>query len=578
VLFGETIREKVNPSEWKADKIINRKAPKKGCYVEIEIEVGGNRYTIRRSRKHYKHGSGVTLHDHTVKKHNLSGETIRDTNEKIEKLIGMNFESFTHSAIFAQNFKRFTQCTDAERRAILEEFQQGHVFNEARKRCAHRHLTAKGKMGHAEAKVLTHEGVMDELDRQLTELEAKKVDREYYLKQETEEHEGKIRLRKNQIKKLTPEIIKLESEMGKVEGRAESAKARMFTPDQRQTLNDKRANVKGEIMQLEFKLKDDESGMRALTKRHKHFAPGDECPECLRGMSGDEVTAYKKIIKTEITTHQDNAEERVKRIKEKATTLRIAENKITNDDTRRETYLTHQREWGDLERQRNKKVGDVELLQERLKHLRMIGKNLDLKVKEVDEQIATCKKARTKNKRARHKAAQEMCVHKIQVDRFEFWLKGFGTYGVKEFMFRQALGFINTRLSYFAQQVTAGGLSVQLEINDKGKIEPVVDIINGADSYVGASGGQEKRVDLCISLALQSLVEAGAQKCNVAVFDEFDGALDPEGLFMFIDFLKREAAKKGAVFVITHNSDLKTQFGKVLKIEQDENGVSRIEG
>ena len=36
-LFGETIREKVNPSEWKADKIINRKALKRGCFVELEI-------------------------------------------------------------------------------------------------------------------------------------------------------------------------------------------------------------------------------------------------------------------------------------------------------------------------------------------------------------------------------------------------------------------------------------------------------------------------------------------------------------------------------------------------------------
>ncbi len=572
--FGETIREKVNPAEWKADKIINLSALKKGCYIAVKFAVSGKGYEILRARKHHEHGSGVSLREDSGQ--DISGESIRETNAKIETLIGMNFEAFTHSAIFAQNFKRFTQCTDAERRAILEEFQQGQVFTEARKRATDGHLKAQEKKYELLGQVDVHEGVISELDRQLAGLNSKLTDRQYHFEKETEEHEDKVKRTRQNIKEAMPEIIALNAKMTDAERRVIHAKTIVMSPDQRAAKVDDRANAKAQIQQYTLAINDADVAVRGLKKRHDHFTPGDACVECLRGMTGGEVTAYKKLIKIQIVSQQDFGKERRERLKEIRTLLSGIENTLKHDDAHRESYLTFQREWAEFERKRDKLESEIEILQERLKSLSAHGKQLRQRVDEVEEQIASVILSKNGNIGILKRARKNLTAALRRVDMHDFWLKGFGTYGVKEFMFKQALGFINERLIYFADCITAGEISVQLEINAKGKIEPVVVIYGGADSYIGASGGQEKRVDLCISLALQSLVEAGSQKCNIAVFDEFDGALDQAGLYMFIEFLKKEAEKKGSVVVMTHNTDLKIQFDAVKKI-QHQDGVSKIE-
>ena len=91
----------------------------------------------------------------------------------------------------------------------------------------------------------------------------------------------------------------------------------------------------------------------------------------------------------------------------------------------------------------------------------------------------------------------------------------------------------------------------------------------GAGSYVMSAGGQSKRVDLCVALAFQSLVEM-TFKTNISIFDEFDASLDEEGVNRFVEFLEEEAEKKGSVFVISHNIGLQSLFSKVWMVDNSE--------
>jgi len=579
-LYGETIREKVSPAEWKSDDVICNSAIKKGCFVEVSFSVDGTEYSVLRARKHHEHGTGVVLREHVTGGdiRSLSGESIRETNAQICRLVGMNFESFTHSVIFAQNFKRFTQCTDAERRAILEEFQQTQVFVEARKRAVERHREAQNVVSEADRRLAKCEGARDTLENQKNELTE-----EYEGEQEraaTEQAQRKIAIKKNaeNVKIISAQLAEIKKEYKVATDLVNTYSADVLSVGEIAKLRRELGELSGEVRSQSDTVRRETNSMREVSRRAETWDVGDECPECLREMTEEDVEDYQKIMLKDLIKHRKAIKTAEREIAKLAKQKQALDIRIESNEKAAVKYDNASNEVIRIERQQVKLESTLSSLESEAARLKIETDNLSATLKKHEAQIARIEKEQKQNEAEIKKILKEIAAGEKEVSRLKFWVDGFGTYGIKEFIFRRSLDYLNDRLAYFAGRLTGGEMQVSLIINDKGKIEPIVEIRNGASKYVGASGGQEKRIDLCISLALQTLVEAGSASCNIAVFDEFDGALDQAGLYMFIDFLKQEAEKKGSVFVITHNSDLKTQFDNVLKIEGGDDGSRIAEG
>ena len=220
------------------------------------------------------------------------------------------------------------------------------------------------------------------------------------------------------------------------------------------------------------------------------------------------------------------------------------------------------------------KIAEAQRTKELLEH--EVGQ-YDAQIKSLEEQIASAGNQRKEQEDNKQRLLGEKDGIESKLALMDFWLDGFSNYGIKDFCFGRLVGFLNTRLMYYCQKLTHGDVEVLFEKDSKDKIRVNVNCRDGAAKYITSSGGQERRADLCIALAFQSVVESGAQPVNIAVIDEFDAGLDEEGLNMFIDYLNGEARRKGSVFLITHNPALSGSFDKVMTVDRVD-GVSQLNG
>ena len=87
------------------------------------------------------------------------------------------------------------------------------------------------------------------------------------------------------------------------------------------------------------------------------------------------------------------------------------------------------------------------------------------------------------------------------------------------------------------------------------------------------SGGESKRIGICVGFALRELtLTKGYSNFNFLLMDEVIDSLDETGIGEFFNLLNNVTGRK---LLITHNTDLKTRFGNVIKVVKQE-GKSHI--
>jgi len=91
--------------------------------------------------------------------------------------------------------------------------------------------------------------------------------------------------------------------------------------------------------------------------------------------------------------------------------------------------------------------------------------------------------------------------------------------------------------------------------------------MNGDSEYRGNSGGEKRRVDIAINMALQDLVTSRSNKSmDLIVYDEVFDGLDATGCEAVIELLQDKAKVFGTVLVVTHNDNLKQLFTKSMTV------------
>lgn len=139
----------------------------------------------------------------------------------------------------------------------------------------------------------------------------------------------------------------------------------------------------------------------------------------------------------------------------------------------------------------------------------------------------------------------------------EHTIRILGVRGVRSSILSKALTSLeelaNTYLGWLCSGVRLG-LSAQTELGN-GKVQDKIEIriegYGGGHGYKALSGGQRRRVDLSLLLALASL----SRSKGTLIFDEAFDALDADGVQATCELLNRIAATR-PVIVITHNPAL----------------------
>ena len=143
---------------------------------------------------------------------------------------------------------------------------------------------------------------------------------------------------------------------------------------------------------------------------------------------------------------------------------------------------------------------------------------------------------------------------KIDYDVMRFWEKALSEQGVIKYIIRNVLEYFNDRCNFYLSYLTNSKYFVEF---DSELVEKIT--TNGAIiQYISLSGGEKRKINLAVMLALKDLLLlTDKDQSDLVFFDEVAENLDEEGVRGLHELLQ-EIKKDKTIFVITHNKYLKT--------------------
>lgn len=516
-----------------ADDVINNKVGR-NCYGKLSFSIEDRKYRVERYRSHKTHRNSLHLYDISGGgERNLTCDTIPETQKRILDICREDYLGYLNSNIFGQGkVKRFTECTDAERRQILSNYLRLDTFTEARKKLKPDLDKLSMEIFKLNQKVEIGRGRIEDLDNRTQE----ELDRlqEVHNDEEAEREVRELQRLEEDIRSKTS-LLEEEREIHK---KLEESKPK--EPDI--TIDLLRKNI-GKYEERIANLRE------AEVSTH--------CPTCGRKYPQTQITKQKAEIR--------------KRLLE-------AEAALDKLQQPREIYL-------EIERIRDKVNAqgqlvnrtDRELYELKQRHL-ILTRSVNSRYKVMEDIESRIQKLQgDRDGLIKSTVTVLMKLKELYRDRraLQFWLEGFGNYGIRDFCFDSYINIVNQRLEYYSAKITGSCYGIRIVRTDAGKITIEVDIPNAAKKYSTASAGQSKRVDLCVALAFQSFSQHQFQSSNIVVFDEFESSLDSDGVQAFVNFLHEEQDHKDSIFVITHNRELESYFDRVWTMTYKE-GESRL--
>jgi DNA repair exonuclease SbcCD ATPase subunit len=136
----------------------------------------------------------------------------------------------------------------------------------------------------------------------------------------------------------------------------------------------------------------------------------------------------------------------------------------------------------------------------------------------------------------------------------------------------EILVYLNDRIGEYMSEFSSGvmGMEVyQVPYGKKSKIK--VNLRTSGGTYEMSSGGERRRIDLAVYLALSDLLHvASGVQCNVLVADEIMDGLSPEGVKKFSEILRKKANNGMCVLVVSHNPAVRQiiEYDSIITVEK----------
>lgn len=199
------------------------------------------------------------------------------------------------------------------------------------------------------------------------------------------------------------------------------------------------------------------------------------------------------------------------------------------------------------------------------------GKVLEYKTLMTEQDTYTQLKADTLQKIS--ECEDEKRKYNNQYEIMRFWEKAFSESGIVKYVIKNVLEYFNTKSNYYLSYLSQGKFFIEFDE----QLKETITHNNKEVHYISLSGGEKKKVNLAVMLALQELLKLShSEESSIMFFDEVAEFLDDdgiEGLYILLQELKK--TKK--LFVITHNNYLKslTDNSKTLAIIKQK-GISKF--
>jgi len=512
VLFNKPFR-KINKSQ-----LINA-TNEKDCCVEVEFDISGREYLVRRSIK-------PNLFDIEVNGSSLHKQADDRNNQKIleENILKVNYKSFTQIVILgSSSFVPFMQLSTNNRREVIEDLLDIRIFSAMNNILKEKMRSQREQIKSLDFKKDNFKDKMEMQTNFINELESQG-------KQRIDEKRSKINTLMCEAEdyvmvneQLGDEVFDLTKDQEKLTGASEKLV--------------KLNNLKGKITQK----------VSTITKEHKFFTDNTVCPTCTQSI--EESFRLNKI---------DDVQTKAKELKEGFKDL---ENSIKTEKDRERHFTKLTKEITKLNHDISQNNTRISLNQRQIR-------DLENEVQTITEQFKnrnTEHEKLTEFKTNLQKTIENLSFRKEEMINYDFAYSLLKDDGVKTKIIKKYLPFINQQVNRYLQKM-------DFYINftlDESFSETVKSPIHEDFSYASFSEGEKMRIDLALLFTWREVARVkNSVNTNLLIMDEvFDSSLDGFGTEEFLKII-RYIIKDANIFIISHKSELNDKFESVITFDK----------
>jgi len=568
-LFGETIRG------YKGNEVINEEVGK-GTRTSLQVFDDDVEYIIERHRKHKEHSNHVRIFRNGE---NVTPKSDKDANQYIIDLLGIDYVSFINSVMFGQGItKMFASATDSEQKKIMERMLQIDVFAGCLEQAKKELKKCNEDIELLEHAIETRTNTLTTQRSNIANLQEKEATLGKQVEVTITECDEKIAEYKSELEDMET-TEDLEESIANLDVLAEKVQAKI---DSYEEIQESRNELATEMSVLQREMKKLEKEYTADGRKLADVQAGKNvpktCSECGQDLPLDDTTHIENHLK-------DNIKKAMSERKEKSAELDELKVLVDKIDKKLEG--------------RKKQVDNLQLIKDGKAEKRSEIKLIENKRKNLESNIASKEKEKERALSLRDKTYTDLIEKAIaeaeetkkfiqedekaiealkhEAKQYEFWVNSFSNKGIKSVLLDSVTPFLNTRANHYLSKLSP---SIEVKFNTQKTLangekrdQFSVEINNrhGGGAYKGNSGGERRRIDLAVIMALQDLVASRSNKSiDFVLYDEAFENMDNLGCERLIEVLKEKSKGVGTIMVITHNDSLKQLFTKSVKVTKSD--------
>ena len=579
VLFGTTSRG------IKTDSVIRRNSGG-NTHGHVRITLDDN--TVIDAHRYRQHTEFKNKFILLVDGKDITKDRDDATTQLLEQYLKIDYSTFSSVVLFAQGATGFASMTDAEQKAVFERVLDLGRFAQA-------HERTKDLLKELNLAIIEATSEINFLKKSKSDCQSRIKELDTLESKFTRDKEAEIQALENKLIRLQdsePSTADLDKQIELLND--------LITQSDVTDLNDLREQAKKQIQQLAIEQAQYTTQIDMLQKKRKGLVLTDvdsqleyspNCPTCGQPMPEtatehmrDSIDAQNDLVRKEILQLRDELDDiavKQKKIKEQTEAQRLKVQKVDgeledyNDLIYKQQSLREDRRVFELrfqDWQRSFSDTRETLMTARKKTSPYLGLQ-DKEFGRLEKMAADLDKKEA-----------ELNDNREEVKYLDLCERMFSNKGLKSFILDTVTPYLNHKANEYFYELTDGKgrlkFSTQVMLNSgekRDKFHVEVSYTDGADNYIGVSGGERRKADICIILALNDLVATRSMvPIRLKLFDELCDGLDKPSISKVIRLLQKQVQAGGTIIFMSHNEDLKDLFDNVVSVRK-ENGVSRLQ-
>lgn len=565
-----------------ADEVVNLKTGK-NCRVSVYIETESDEIKVTRVRKDVDKGNNLLLE---INGQDLSCHKVADTQDRIDKLIKIPFDLLKNTIIMTSNMSSaFSSLTPQQRISTLESIRDYSIWERVRDE-ANRDIKVynseisenNSEINTIDGSILVYAKMIDSTKDKKSQLinsfdKSKILVTINDLNLKAESIKRSIEAKQSEIDNFDRSIFndkEIKDQMDKIVEESNNLKLQIQT---------EKSSIERELQSLRFS----ESNLdRDISVIEKWFT-NDTCPTCGRKLDRTEVEISSKNNElTELKSKKDALKIQIEAKNTELSTnqVEIKINAILDQNRLKYSELQKELEAGkEAENDKNKIYQvlcdelsafkrDETVNQSEIDRQKTILDNYDSQIENFDNDLKNYADEidRLSNNRLELENKNKELEGKKRLS--DFYYKLLGAKGeLRPYLLSKDIAYLNNKMQSYINRFFKN-TEVTLLLNNA-----AIDIKIQADGVVKSisslSGGEKKRVDISIQLALYDLIQTVSQsKFNLLCLDEIESQLDPIGCEQLIEIIEDKSENIETVWWITNAPQVKENIPRKILVKK----------